>query len=388
MWFGSGFRETPSTPAQGQPSVSSASPASAAPAPRGSRIPVATALVRQGDFPVELRAVGAVEASATVNVKSIIGGELVGVHFVDGQDVVQGQRLFTIDPRPHEAALREAKARLDRNAALLHKAEEDYRRYEELLSQGIVSREQFDQIFSNLASLKASVRADEASVESARVQLDYAFIRSPIAGRAGRLRAHRGNVIKANADDHLVDIVAMEPVHVSFAVPEERLAEVLRAMRAGGVPVRALPAESGAAFEEGRLFFVDNLVDRKTGTITLKAEFKNENRMLWPGQFASVSVRLGNVAGAFIAPARAVQTGLDSQYAWVVDESGAAQVRTVVTGLSSENETVIVSGLSAGERVITDGQLRLTPGAAVDVRDERPAPDSGPGRDALAGSAS
>ncbi|EPR34315.1 efflux transporter, RND family, MFP subunit [Alkalidesulfovibrio alkalitolerans DSM 16529] len=351
-------------------------------------MPVTTALVRQGDFPIELRAVGAVEASATVNVKSIIGGELVGVHFEEGQDVGKGQLLFTIDPRPHEAALREAKARLDRNAALLHKAEEDYRRYEELLSQGIVSREQFDQIFSTLASLKASVRADEASVESARVQLDYAFIHAPIAGRAGRLRAHKGNIIKANADDPLVDVVAMEPVHVSFAVPEERLAEVLRAMRTGEVSVIALPAARGASPEVGRLFFVDNLVDRQTGTITLKAEFRNENRMLWPGQFASVSVRLGEVRDALIAPARAVQTGLDNQYVWVVDASGVAQIKTVVTGLSSENETVLVSGVSVGERVVTDGQLRLTPGAAVDVRDEAPAPDFAPEPGASAGSAS
>ncbi len=354
-------------PAQGE-----GQPAPAA-AGRGGRVPVAVAATRRGDFPIEIKAVGTVEASASVGIKARIGGELTRVHFTEGQEVKKGDLLFTIDQRPLQAALSEAQAKLERDRALLEKAAEDYRRYQDLERQKIVSREQFEQVFSNVSALRATVRADEAAVESARVQLDYSSIRSPIDGRVGRLLQHMGNMVKANDDNPLVTIVQMEPVWVSFALPEERLNDVLTAMRAGDVPVLAEPAEA-AAPELGKLFFVDNLVDRKTGTITLKAEFANQNRMLWPGRFVTVSIRLGMVRDAVIAPGRAVQTGLEGQYVWVVDDKNQASLRRVITGRASEQETVIVSGLSENERVVVEGHLRVTPGSTVEVKDEPAAP--------------
>jgi len=336
----------------------------------GGKAPVSVGLTRRADFPVEIKAVGTVEASATVDIKSRVGGELTRVHFTEGQEVKKGDMLFTIDPRPLQANLSEAQAKLERDRALLTKASEDYRRYQDLERQKIVSREQYEQVFSAVSALRATVRADEATVESARVQLEYSAIRSPIDGRVGRLLQHMGNMIKANDDNPMVTVVQMEPVYVAFALPEERLTGVLSAMRAGDVAVLAEPAES-TEVEKGKLFFVDNLVDRKTGTITLKAEFANKNRMLWPGRFVAVSIRLGMVRDAVIAPSRAVQTGLEGQYVWVIDDKNQASLRKVTTGISSEQETVILSGLSENERVVVDGHLRITPGATVEIREEK-----------------
>lgn len=363
----------PGGQAQGQPGGQPGGQAQA----RGGKAPVSVALTRRADFPIEIKAVGTVEASASVGIKARVGGELTRVHFTEGQEVKKGDLLFTIDPRPLQAALSEAQAKLERDRALLAKASEDYRRYQDLERQKIVSREQFEQVFSNVSALRATVRADEAAVESARVQVEYSAIRSPIDGRVGRLLQHMGNMVKANDDDPLVTIVQMEPVYATFALPEERLPAVLAAMRAGEVAVLAEPAEA-AAPEKGRLFFVDNLVDRKTGTITLKAEFANKERLLWPGRFVTVSVRLGVVEGAVIAPARAVQTGLEGQYVWVIDDADRASLRTVTTGRSSEQEVVIRTGLEPGERVVVDGHLRVTPGAVVEVKDGGTAPAKAP----------
>ncbi|EPR38721.1 efflux transporter, RND family, MFP subunit [Desulfovibrio sp. X2] len=333
------------------------------------KVPVTVATARRSDFPIELKAVGTVEASATVGIKSRVEGELVKVHFVEGQEVKKGDLLFTIDPRPLQASLEQARANLERNKALLTKAEEDYRRYQELERQKIISQEQFEQIFSTLAALKATVRADEATVDNARVQLEYTSIRSPISGRVGRLLSDMGNMIKANADNPMVTIVQMEPVYVTFAVPEERLVDVLKAMRAGPVTVLAQAAEAGVQPEKGALFFVDNQVDRKTGTITLKGEFDNKNRLLWPGRFVTVTLGLGMIKDAVVVPSRAVQTGLDGQYIWTVDANGEAGIRNVTTGRRSDSETVVLSGIEAGDRVIVDGQLRVTPGAPLEILD-------------------
>lgn len=364
-------------PAQGSPVPSPGQAKGSGAAKAGGRdgqrpVPVVVAKAVRRTVPVELRAVGTVEASATVSVKSRVEGELVAVHFRPGQDVRQGDLLFSIDPKPFEAQLREAEARLERDRALLAKAEDDNRRYEGLRQQDIVSQDQFEQVASNLSALRATVRAEEAAVDSARVQLGYTSIRSPVTGRTGRLLVDAGNMIKANAETPMVVIMQVEPIEVAFSVPEAHLMAIMNGMAGGRLPVEARVAGAPAA-EAGDLYFVDNSVDRRTGTIALRARFENRSRALWPGQFVDVTLRLGELKDAVVVPSRAVQDGLDGQQAYVVGQAGTVELRKVATGNVVGGETVILSGVEAGETVVTDGHLRLKPGVPVEARGQESA---------------
>lgn len=328
--------------------------------------PVTVVVATRQDLPVRLVAVGNVAASATVQVRSRVTGELVGVHFREGDDVRKGQKLFTIDPRPLEATLREARARLERTRAQLAKAEDDQRRFGSLVDDGYVSREQYDQIRTTAAGLRASLREDEAAVESAALQLGYCVIAAPADARAGSVRADVGNMIKANADDWLVTLDTIEPVYVNFSVPEAHLPAVLALRRAGTAAVSARP-EGGEAVQ-GRLDFVDNSVDTTTGTIRLRATFDNRTRALWPGQFVDVRLELGARPDAVVVPSQAVQAGVDGPYAYVVKE-GKAVLRQLVVGVRTDGLTEIRQGVDAGEQVVVEGLMRLVPGSAVTVRE-------------------
>lgn len=331
-------------------------------------VPVLAAPAVQKDFPLEIKAVGNVESHATVAVKARVTGELQKVHFREGQEVSKGDLLFTIDPRPLEAVLREAGARLDKNRALAEKAEADNRRYETLVQGGFISREQYDQVRSNLGALQATVAGDEALVENARIQLGYTAIRSPISGRTGTLLIHQGNMIKANDDNNaMVVIEQLQPIYVSFSVPEANLPAIMERMKEGQPVVTALPDGSALAPETGVLTFVDNAVDAGTGTIRLKGLFDNSSGRLWPGQFVSVALRLGSLENVVTVPSQAVQTGESGLFVFVVTPEKTVQLKPVRTGRSYGGETVIESGIAAGEQVVTDGHLRLTPGASVSV---------------------
>ena len=328
--------------------------------------PVLLMEVTLSDMPRVLRVVGNVAASATVGVKARVTGELVGVHFTEGQDVQEGQPLFTIDPRPFEAALNEAKSRLERDIAQLNKATEDMKRYGQLVSGGYVSREAYDKAVTDAAALRATVRADEATVESARLQLNYCSITAPISGRAGAIKADRGNMIKANDEAPLLVIDTLQPVYVNFAVPEARLSEILARQRANKLSIQATP--TGGESSSGALTFVDNAVDVRTGTIRLRGTFANENRTLWPGQFVQVALTLGTDRGVVVIPAKAVQSGRNENFVYVVGPDDRAQVRPVVMEPEDDGRMIVREGLTAGERIVLEGQVRLAPGMPVEIR--------------------
>lgn len=332
-------------------------------------VPATVAQTSRKTVPIEITAIGNVEAYSTVSVKSKIGGELLKVHFREGQEVSKGDLLFTIDPRPYEAALAEAKARLARDIALLKKAQEDAKRYASLIQKQVVSQEQYDQIKANLASLEATVKADEAAVESAKLQLGYCYIYSPLSGRTGSLLAHPGNLIKASDDNKsLVTIRQIQPIYVSFSVPEQYISSIKARWAMGALPVRVSLRDGSSSVVEGELTFMDNTVDPSTGTILLKATFPNQDKMLWPGQFVEVALRLQEQKDALVIPSSAVQTGQQGTYVFVVTPDNTAQMRLVRTGRSVDQETVVEEGLHEGELVVTDGQIRIVPGTKLELK--------------------
>ncbi|HSV92633.1 MAG TPA: efflux RND transporter periplasmic adaptor subunit [Desulfobacterales bacterium] len=331
-------------------------------------VPVKVAAAARKAVPVEIRAVGTVEAYATVAIKSRVDGQLVGVHFREGQDVRKGELLFTIDPRPYEAALREAQARLERDIALMQKAERDARRYAELVAKNFVSSDKYEQFRANFESLRAIAAADRAAVERARLQVEYCSIRSPMTGRTGRLLVDEGTQIKANDDKGaMVDISQVAPIYVGFAVPQQNLSAIKTHMAAGELKVTAAIPESGLPAEEGTLSFLDNKVNSQTGTVLLKGSFPNKGRHLWPGQFVTATLTLATRTDAVVIPAVAVQVGQTGQFVYVVKPDMTVESRPVVPGLVVGDSVVIDQGLAAGETVVTEGQLRLVPGTKVQV---------------------
>ena len=330
-------------------------------------IPVTVSTAIQKTVPVQLRAIGNVQAYSTVTVKSKVGGELVRVHFTEGQDVKKGDLLFTIDPRPHESALKLAEANLQRDLAQAKHAQEDARRYEFLIEKGVVPRQQSDKFRTEADALEATVLADRAAVENAKIQLGYCFIRSPIDGRTGSLIVQQGNIIKAE-DISLVVINQIVPIDVAFSVPEQFLSEIKKYMTSGKLGVEALVPTNEERPGRGVITFVDNAVDSQTGTIRLKGTFANHDRKLWPGQFVNVVLTLTTEPNAIVVPSQAIQTGQEGQYIFVVREDLTVESRPVVAGRSGSNETVVKKGLNADEKVVTDGQVRLYPGAKVEIK--------------------
>jgi multidrug efflux system membrane fusion protein len=364
---------------------------SAAPPPAAVPVTVATAV--QKTVPVQARAIGNVEAYSTVAVKAQIAGQLVEVHFREGEDVKKGQVLFTIDRRPFEAALQQATANLTRDRARAQNARIQAQRYAKLLQEGVVSSQQNDQAIADADSTEATVRADEAAVETAKLNLAYCTIASPIDGRTGSLLVHQGNLVKEN-DSLLVMINQVSPIYVDFSLPEQYLADVKKYLSAGTLKVEAYvtppstgPASGASAYatssaapsaaslrvqsaptEIGKVSFIDNAVDTSTGTIRLKATFTNQQRRLWPGQFVDVVLTLTARANATVVPAQAVQTGQNGQYVFVVKQGNTVEARPVTVGMTVGGETIIEKGVEPGEVIVTDGQIRLVPGSRVQVK--------------------
>ena len=330
------------------------------------KVPVVIGTAKQKTVPVQLHAIGNVEGYASVAIKARVDGELTGVHFQEGQEVKKGDLLFTIDPRPYEVALKEAKAQLEKDTILAQKAEKDLLRYQALVDSDTISQEQYDQVYSNAKALKASVEVDNARIEQAKLELDYCFIRSPIAGRTGNLQVDQGNQIEANDDQAMVHILQIEPVYVSFAVPEKNIAAIKRYMANGRLEVEVSLPQEERLVEKGFLSFLDNEVDKKTGTIRLKATFTNKNGQLWPGQFVDVALTVATMPDAVVVPSQAIQTGQQGQYAFVVKPDLTVEARPLVVRMTLDDEAV-VEGLVDGERVVTEGQLRLVPGARVEI---------------------
>jgi multidrug efflux system membrane fusion protein len=405
--------------------------------PRRPAVPVAVATVEQKTMPLQIQAIGTVEAYSVVSVKAQVGGELLRVHVKEGQDVRKGDVLFTIDPRSFEAALAQAQANvakdlvqvqqaravlerdqarvaqtraaLARDEAQARNADAQAQRYADLFKRELIAQEQYDQFRTASEALAATVRADqadvlsaeetvradgaairaaeqlvradEAAVENAKIQLSYTTIRSPIDGRAGALMLYEGNVVRASGtnDSTLLVINQVRPIYVTFTVPQQQLPTVKRYLATGKLEVDAVPAGDTRPVR-GVVTFIDNAVDVATGTIKLKATFANDEGRLWPGQFANATLTLASEPGAVVVPAQALQSGQQGNYVFVVKPDSTVELRPVVVARTQGSETVIAKGLQAGERVVTDGQPRLTSGAKVEIRggDRPPAPPSKP----------
>ena len=330
-------------------------------------VPVSVATAVKKDVPVSLHAIGNVEAYSTVAIRSLVAGEVTGVAFREGQDVKKGDLLFTIDRRPLEAEMKRAEAVLSKDTVEAFNADVDAGRYADLYKKGMVSRQQHDQMATAAASLHETVKTDKAAVESIKVQLGYTRINAPIEGRTGNLNVNKGNIIKAN-DVPLVVINQIKPIYVTFAVPEKRLPEVQGLMSRARPRVCAKGSGETCVPEEGALTFIDNAVDVATATIKMKATFPNSDRKLWPGQSVDVELSLSTLAGATVVPAQAVLTGQKGEYVFVVKQDHTVEVRPVTVGMTQGTEAVLDSGVKPGEVVVTDGQVRLVPGAAVEIK--------------------
>jgi multidrug efflux system membrane fusion protein len=329
--------------------------------------PVTVETVSRRSVPVQLHAIGNVEAYTTVGIKAQIGGTLSKVHFIEGQDIKKGSLLFTIDPRPFEASLKQAEAALARDRAQYENAKKDAGRYGELAKKGYVSQEQYEQLRTNADALESVLQADLAQIENAKLQLAYCYIYAPVSGRAGSLLLHEGNLVKANADTPMVVINQIQPVNVTFTVPEKNLPEVRKHMTLGKLTVEALLSADDKSPSKGSLSFIENAVDTSTGTIMMKATFSNDDRRLWPGQFVNVIITLEVKQDVTVVPSGTVQTGQQGQYVYVV-KGDVAELRPVIAGTDYQGLTVIEKGVESGEQVVTDGQMRLKPGAKVAIK--------------------
>ncbi|WP_306535562.1 efflux RND transporter periplasmic adaptor subunit [Geobacter sp.] len=339
-------------------------------------VPVALATVERKTIPVQIKAIGNVEPYATVAVKAQVSGEVLKVHFSEGQDAKRGDLLFTIDPRTYQAALRKAEANLSRNRVQARNARQDAERYAQLVKDGIVTQEQYEQYRTRAEAFAADVAADLAAVENAKVELSYCSIRS----RTGNLAVHAGNIVKANENPPLVTINQITPVYVTFSIPEKDLSEIKRRMAGGKLAVEATIPNDNGPTEQGIISFLDNTVDMATGTIKLKGTFENRGRRLWPGQFANVVVTLSARPDAVVVPTQALQTGQSGPYVFVVKADSSVEIRPVTPGIAHEGFTIIEQGLAPGETVVTDGQMRLTPNAKVMEKQRPGGGDQGPAK--------
>ena len=331
-------------------------------------VPVVVGSVTKKTVPVEIFATGNIEADNTVMVKAQIGGELSKVYFKEGQDVNKGDLIFLIDPRPFEDLIKQAEANLAKDTAHMENAQTEVRRYAELWGKGFVSKEQYDLVRTNANALEASVRANKALLENARLQLSYCYIHSPITGRTGSLLVDQGNLIKANADNPMVIINQIQPINVTFSVPEQYLPKIKKYIATKKLKVEAFTPQEEKSPVEGVLTFIDNTVDISTGTIKLKGTFANKEKRLWPGQFVNVVLTLSIQPDAVVVPSRAIQTGQAGEYVFVVKNDLTVESRPVTVDRTMNGEAVIQKGLAPGEKIVTDGQLRLIPGVKVVIK--------------------
>lgn len=342
-------------------------------------LPVRLGVAEKRDVPRVLNAVGNVEAFSSVQVKSQVAGQIVDVPVSAGQEVAEGDVLFRLDPRPFDAAVAEAEARLARNEALLAKARQDLARYTTLVRQDVISREAFDQVATAEKTIRADIEQDNAAIQTAKLNREYSVIRAPVSGKLGDILVRLGNVIKANDERTLVVINSLRPAEVRFSVPERHLPGILEITSKGVLPAAVLPEGDNGPPVMGEVTAVNNEVDRTTGSIRLHAMFANEDNRLWPGQFVRVRLILATIKDAVLVPEKAVQEGIEGRYVYLAapePESGDKRYRVTPVKVESEpgpdEFAVITKGLEPGDIVITEGQLGLSPGApALDMGERR-----------------
>lgn len=334
----------------------------------GDAAPVVVAKVERKVVPLVLTGIGAVEPIRTVSVRAQVTGTLVKIHFQEGDEVHEGDLLFELDARPFQNGLRSAEADLERARVQARNAEAQVARYSELTAGSMISKDQLESIRDNARALRAAVLAAEAAVANARLQLDYCSIRAPVSGRTGSVGAHEGDLVRASdTGTPLVIINQLNPIYVSFTVPQQNLSSIMRYRAQGTIHVTATPTGSTATQVQGELAFVDNAIDASTGTLRLKAVFANDEHALWPGQFASVRVTLASPE-AVTVPASAVQRGQSGAFTFVVKPDLTAEQRAVDVERTLDGRAVITRGLQPGETVVTDGQLRVVPGRKVSIK--------------------
>jgi multidrug efflux system membrane fusion protein len=330
-------------------------------------VPVTVGKATRRTVPVRITVIGNGEAYTTVNVKAQVDGLLQSAGFREGQDVKQGDELFAIDQAPFEASLHQAEANLARDQAQLKNAQDQLERNTALFQQGIISKDQEETFRTNADALEATLKADQAAIENAKIELGYCVIRSPISGRTGSLSIKVGNLVKNN-DAALVTINQISPLYVDFSVPEQYLDEIKQRAAAGPLEVTAAIPQDPTHSETGALAFINNTVDTTTGTVMMKASFPNEAKRLWPGQFVNVTLTLQSLPNAVVVPSQAVQTGQTGKYVFVVKADNSVDLRPVVAGVTDGGDTVIQQGVADGDTVVTDGQLMLMPGGHVMIR--------------------
>ena len=348
-----------------------ATPAKPAPARPPTGQPVLADVAVEMPVPIQVTAIGTVQPIATVMVKSRVDGEIAQVHFKEGQEVKEGDLLFTIDDRSFAAQLEQSEATLERDRASLQRAQLEIRRQSQLATRGVASMQKFEDTQTSLAVLEATVRAGEAAVKNARVSMTYTRILSPINGRTGSVALKQGNMVKAievSSSPPLVTITQLRPIYVTFTLPERYLAEVRAALAQASLPVAATIPSPPQTPIEGALVFIDNQVDVATGTISLKAEFANDDTRLWPGQFVNVTLTLGVQANAVLVPSAAIQIGQNGPYVFVVKQDSTVELRLVRVNRTVNDKSVIDEGLKDAERVVIDGQLRLNNGTRVTIQ--------------------
>ncbi len=362
----------------------------------GGPVPVVTGRVEAKSIPVTIPAVGTAEALSTVQIRAQVTGQLSAIHFAEGQEVRKGQTLFTLDPRPFQAALQQAQAVLARDSATAKNSQSQQTRYEDLYKRGLIARDQYEAQAATASAQQSTLAADQAAVESAQLNLQYATMTAPLSGRAGALTVHQGDLVRANDPNPLLVINQMAPIYVGFSVPGRYLEDIRRYQGQRPLKVQArlqgsptgptqiavaspegrgdapappprAPVTAAAATpaEEGTVSFIDNAVDPTTGTIKLKATFPNTSHRLWPGLFVQVTLLLTTNSGALVVPSAAVQDSQQGTYVYVIKPDRTAEMRTIRVEREQGGETVVAAGLKAGEEVVTDGHLRLTPGARV-----------------------
>jgi multidrug efflux system membrane fusion protein len=335
--------------------------------------PVVVASVEQRDIPVQIKAIGNVEAYQTVQIRSQVNGQIEKIFFKEGQDVHKGQLLFQLDKRSFRADLEKAIGQMKHDEAQAENSRLQAERYSGLEKQGIVSREQSEQFRAQAKADSSAVDADKAAVDAAHVQLQYTDIAAPIDARAGALMINLGNLVKANDTPYLVQLNQVSPIYVTFSVPEAQLDKVRRYFASRQLKVLAYPKGQSTHPAVGRLTFIDNGVDTSTGMFKLKGTFLNKDRRLWPGEFVDVALELSVDKNAIVVPTKAVQTGQEGEYVYVVRTDNTAESRPVKIGSVFENLSLVSNGLKVGERVIVDGQLRVAPNARVVVQSAQPA---------------
>jgi membrane fusion protein, multidrug efflux system len=336
--------------------------------------PVTPGVAETRDVPIYIRGIGTGQAFNSVTVRSRVDGEIVKVNFTEGQEVKAGDLLFEIDPRPFQAALEQAVAGKQRDEASLVSAQADLQRDAALVGHGFQTRQAYDQQKAQVGQLQASIKADQAQIDNAQLNLQYADIRAPITGRTGARLVDIGNLVRATDNTGLVTIAELRPIFVSFTVPQSEFDRIRRSQAQAPVEVQALSEKDETPLASGKLTLIDNQIDQATGTIHLKATFDNADEALWPGEFVNVRLVVGVARNTVTVPARAVQRGPNGNYIFVIKPDMTVDMRIVEVAQSDQDLAVIAKGLAAGERIVVDGQYRLEPGTKVRLETATPAP--------------